>query len=427
MKINKINILWVFVLLQLTVVGQNRINSPYSYYGLGDLHGRNVNNVSFSMGGISIGYANPRHINPNNAASYAVFDSTYFVFETGIRGQALTLNSTYASENSSSVTLSYIMMGFPVTKWWKTSIGLLPFSEIGYNIDVNIDMSEYHFTDILNNLDGHGRMNQIYWGNAFKITNDLRAGLNINYTFGQGSFQSLIYFEDSANILGTRTVIDLNIHDFVFDFGVQYDLHFGKQKMLTLGAIYAPKINANATRTSLGKTLFGGYNDVDYDKDTIFYIPDEKGKIVIPMRTGFGATYYHKGLWMAGFDFEYQNWKEYRVFDLSDSISDSWRVSVGGEFTPKHTTLSPLFKKMTYRMGIRYEMTYLTLRGHQLNEFGISIGTQFPMRKSRTTISMAVEYGKRGTIDYGLLRENYINFTLGISINEKWFYKRKYQ
>ncbi len=427
MKINKINIIWVFVLLQLTVAGQNRINSPYSYYGLGDLHGRNVNNVSFSMGGISIGYANPRHINPNNAASYAVFDSTYFVFETGIRGQALTLNSIHASENSSSITLSYIMMGFPVTSWWKTSIGLLPFSEIGYNIDVNIDMSQYHFTDILNNLDGHGRMNQIYWGNAFKITKDLRAGMNINYTFGQGSFESLIYFMDSANIFGTRTVRDVNIHDFVFDFGVQYDLHFGKQKMLTMGAIFAPKVNANATRSSLGKTLTGGYNDVDYDRDTIFYIPNEKGKIVIPMKTGFGATYYHKGLWMAGFDFEYQNWKEFKAFGLSDSISDSWRVSVGGEFTPKHTTLSPLYKKMTYRMGIRYEMTYLTLRGHQLNEFGISIGTQFPMRKSRTTISMALEYGKRGTIDFGLLRENYINFTLGVSINEQWFYKRRYQ
>ena len=427
MKINKTNILWVFVLLQLSVAGQNRINSPYSYYGLGNLQGRNVNNVSTQLGGLSIGYSDPRHINPNNAASYAVFDSTYFLFETGIKAKLGTLSSTHATENSSSVTLSYIMMGFPVTKWWKSSLGLLPFSEIGYNIDVTIDMSEYNFTDILNNLDGHGRMNQVYWGNAFKITNDFRAGLNINYTFGQGSFQSLIYFEDSANILGTRTVRDVNIHDFVFDFGVQYDLHFGNKQMFTMGAIFAPTINAGATRTSLGKTLFGGYEDVDYDKDTIFYIPDEKGKIVIPMRTGAGLTYYHKGIWMAGFDFEYQNWANFKSFGNSDSLDNSWRVSLGGQYSPVHTTLSPLYKKMTYRMGIRYEMSYLTLRGHQLNEFGISIGAEFPLRKSRTTISLAAEYGKRGTIDYGLLRESFINLSLGVSINEKWFYKRRYQ
>ena len=78
-------------------------------------------------------------------------------------------------------------------------------------------------------------------------------------------------------------------------------------------------------------------------------------------------------------------------------------------------------------MGIRYEMSYLVLRGHQLNEFGISIGTEFPIRKSRTTISLTAEYGTRGTVDFGLLRESFINFSLGVSINEKWFYKRRYQ
>ncbi len=427
MKINKVNILWVLLLLQVTVVGQNRINSPYTYYGLGELKGRNVNNVSKSMGGISIGFSDSRFINANNAASYAVFDSTYFIFETALKSEVSTLSSLQQTENSSSVTLSYIMMGFRVTKWWASSLGVLPFSEIGYNIDINIDMSDYNFSDILNNLDGHGRMNQFYWGNAFKITKDLRAGVNINYTFGQGSFQSLIYFKDSANILGTRTTREVNIHDFVFDFGVQYDLHFKNDNKLTIGAIFAPTINANATRTSLGKTLYGGYNEVDFDKDTIFYKPDEKGTIIIPMRAGLGMTFSHKERWLAGFDFEYQNWKDFKVFGVSDSITNSWRFSVGGQFTPVHTTLSPLYKKMTYRMGIRYELSYLTLKGHQLSEFGISIGTEFPVRKSRTTINLSAEYGSLGTKQFGLLKENYINFTLGVSINERWFQKRKYQ
>jgi long-subunit fatty acid transport protein len=427
MKIIKINILWVLVLIQITVIGQNRINSPYTYYGLGELKGRNVNVVTQSMGGISIGYSDSKNINPNNAASYMVHDSTSFIFETALKGQLTTLSSVRQSENSSSVTLSYILMGFRVTKWWASSVGLLPFSEIGYNIDVNIDMSQHNFSDILNNLDGHGRMNQFYWGNAFKVTENLRAGLNINYTFGQGSFQSLIYFKDSANILGTRTTREVNIHDFVYDFGVQYDWHFKKDNMLTIGAIFAPTINANASRNSLGKTLYGGYDNVDFDKDTIFYKPDEKGTIIIPMRAGFGMTFRHKERWMAGFDVEYQDWENFKSFDVSDSITNSWRFSVGGQFTPVHTTLSPLYKKMTYRMGIRYEMSYLTLNGHQLNKFGISIGTEFPIRKSKTTISLSAEYGSTGTVQYGLLRENYINFTLGVSINERWFQKRKYQ
>jgi hypothetical protein len=67
------------------------------------------------------------------------------------------------------------------------------------------------------------------------------------------------------------------------------------------------------------------------------------------------------------------------------------------------------------------------LNGHQLDEFGVSFGTTFPIRKSRSTFSMALEYGKRGTTNYGLLRENFINFTFGLSIDHMWFIKRRYK
>ena len=56
------------------------INSPYSRFGLGLLHGENVNTSLMGMGGIAIGVSDPTMVNPGNAASYAVFDSTYFYF-----------------------------------------------------------------------------------------------------------------------------------------------------------------------------------------------------------------------------------------------------------------------------------------------------------------------------------------------------------
>jgi hypothetical protein len=420
----------LLVVSQVSLFGQNsqnKINSPYSAYGMGNLKGRNVNIAQQAMGGISIGYSSPMYINPNNAASYPAYDSMHFIFETGIKGEMGTLSSRNASENSSSFTLSYLLMGFPVTKWWASSLGLLPYSEIGYNIDVTVDMSQYNFGDIIYNIEGEGRFNQFYWGNGFQITKDFRAGVNMSVLFGNASFNKLIYFPDSMFIFNTRTTKEYHMADLLFDFGVQYDLHLKNNNMITMGAIYQPRIKASTKKDELSKTISGGYGNVDYDKDTLYYHPDVKGNVIIPFRAGVGVTYHKSNIWMVGMDFEFQKWENFRIFETNDSITNSWIIRMGGELSPKHTVLSPLYKRLVYRMGFHYGLTYLKLNGHQLNEYGISLGATFPIRKSRSTFSLAMEYGGRGTIQYGLLRENFINFTLGLSINQLWFVKRRYQ
>ena len=62
-----------------------------------------------------------------------------------------------------------------------------------------------------------------------------------------------------------------------------------------------------------------------------------------------------------------------------------------------------------------------------MNEYGISFGLTFPMKKSKTTIDLGIEAGSRGTTQAGLIKENFINFNFGVSISESWFHKRKYR
>jgi hypothetical protein len=50
-------------------------------------------------------------------------------------------------------------------------------------------------------------------------------------------------------------------------------------------------------------------------------------------------------------------------------------VSMGAQLRPESSTLSPYWRKMQYRFGIRYNQTYLELNDNQLNEFGISFGS----------------------------------------------------
>jgi hypothetical protein len=237
-----------------------------------------------------------------------------------------------------------------------------------------------------------------------------------------------VYFPDSIYIFGTKAISSTKGSDFVFDYGLQYDIHFNKDRILTLGLIYSNQWNMNAKIEYTAYTFTGGYGDViEMVKDTIAYSPDTKGKIVIPQRAGVGFTFLQKNMWMVGADFEWQNWEKYTAFGKTDSLDNSWRFAVGGRFTPKHTSISSLGKRITYRAGFRYYNSYLSIFSHPINEYGISFELTFPMKKTKTTIDLGFEIGKRGTKADGLIQETFFNMSLGFSIRESWFHKRKYQ
>lgn len=426
MRVIKISISFLLVFSGIVLWGQTGINSPYSRFGLGEIHSNNVNSTVTGMGGISIGFADPTAINPANPASYMAQDSSAFMFEAGIWGNTTTYKTTTASESGSDVTLNYLMMGFPVTSWYRMALGITPFSKVGYNIQTTVPVIDY--SDVVHSFTGDGGLNQIFWGHGFKLRDNIRLGINATYLFGQSTRTSMIYFPDSAYVFGTKVDSKIRVSDFVFDYGIQYDWILDEDRKVTFGLTYANTFNVNAKREYLSTTLLGGYDDiVEYVIDTIVYNPDEKGKLVLPQKLGFGFTYQKTDKWLIGADFEWQNWEKYKAFGTVDSLTNAWRVSIGAQLQPKHTSISSLFKRMTYRMGARYNHSYLNLYNTQINEFGISFGVGFPMKKSKTGLDLSVEIGRRGTTKNQLIQENFINFTMGISIQEIWFYKKQYQ
>lgn len=425
MKKNKNVLISLILILSFSAVSQE-INSPYSRFGLGYLNGENDNISLMGMGGIAIGVSDPTMINPANAASYGVFDSTSFIFEIGIKGNITGLKTDLQSETSTYVTLNYIMFGFPVTKWWKSSLGMLPYSQIGYDVKVYIPVEE--FSNVINEIEGDGGLNQFFWGNAFKIGDKLRLGVDAIYLFGQGSRSSKVYFPDSLYIFGTKTNRYTRGGDIIFDYGVQYDVKLNESRTLTLGAIYSNNWNLNAKREYIAYTFTGGYDDVvESIQDTVAYNPEEKGTIRIPQRFGAGFSLVENNRWLIGADFEWQNWANFNAFGVTDSLDNAWRVAIGGQYSPRHTSISSLAKRMYYRLGFRYTNSYLSLYNTPINEYGISFGLTIPLKKSRTAIDLGFEYGKRGTTDNDLIQENFLNFSVGFSIHENWFHKRKYQ
>jgi len=101
-------------------------------------------------------------------------------------------------------------------------------------------------------------------------------------------------------------------------------------------------------------------------------------------------------------------------------------LSVGGFYIPKYNAFNGYWKRVVYRAGFRTEKTGLVINGQEINEFGISFGAGLPLGTIFSNANLGFEFGRRGTTDYGLIQENFFNFSVSLSLNDRWFVKRKY-
>jgi hypothetical protein len=412
----------LLLLFSFSLSAQTIITSPYSRFGIGDLTA-NANAWNFSMGGNSIGLRSPYHINFINPASYTAFDSSSFVFEGGVSFKYVQLKTDLQSTNRTYASLGYLTFGFPVTKWWKTTLGLLPYSDVGYNMASDDIVTGAGKVSRI--YSGSGGINRFLWGNGFKLSKNLSIGINASYLFGSMVRESSSTFPDSLYLINFRESNNISVSGLYFEYGIQYSAKLKKDVKLVAGAIFGTNTKIHAKTDLLAMTYFANAG-TEYPKDTILNEPGIKGTISIPLMYGLGISFEKPDKWIVGADYKWQNWKNYKAFETNDSLVNSYQVRAGIEIVPDIENYSKYFKRVRYRFGLRYNSTYLQLRQKHLNEYAVSLGFGLPIRGMKTGINLSGEVGSRGTIQSGLIKETFFNFVVGFSIYERWFIKRKY-
>jgi hypothetical protein len=107
------------------------------------------------------------------------------------------------------------------------------------------------------------------------------------------------------------------------------------------------------------------------------------------------------------------------------------RASLGAQFIPDPRPNAIYLKRVHYRLGMRYMQTALELKNTPLNEYGLVVGFGFPVGRSFilqnfSMVNIGVEFGQRGTVTNGLIKENYLKASIGFTINDRWFQKPKF-
>ncbi len=412
MKIFKISaVLLAVACLAISASGQNGTMTPYSRFGYGIL-GDNATAAQQAMGGIGYGMNSGRQINVMNPASYARVDSLTFLFDMGVDFTSMwsseIIDGKRTSENQLGGGLSYVTMQFPVSKRLGMSLGVLPFSSVGYAFGNNI---EHGYAS----RQGSGSINQLYLGLGAKIFKGFNLGVNVAYLFGTTLNDTYALTMSGSTGLYER---EMRVRDFRINIGAQYTTDIGTDA-LTFGLVYTP-----------GKKLLGKTRTLFYDtsadasrepQETDVFKLNDRYKLADTY--GAGINYLWRDRLMVEADFTFQPWSDCIYNGEKDQLADRYKIAIGAQFQPQPR--GGYFKRTQYRLGTFYDRDYLMVRGNNVREYGAAVGVGLPVPGFKTVVSLSVGWLHRQAYPTALIKEDYLNVTIGINFNEMWFRKSK--
>ncbi|MBR7023363.1 MAG: hypothetical protein IKI09_07835 [Bacteroidales bacterium] len=418
-------IVTLLVGLGFDVCAQADVDSPYSLFGVGQVRDKSTNVRLKGMGGVANGMFGEGMINIGNPASYAKIDSLAFLFDAGFYFKSSMFSTSTLSEKSANASFDHVAMAFGLTPWWKLALGVQPYSTSGYKILVSGNDPEVG--NYTTRFKGTGGLNQAFVGTAFKLGKHFSLGANGYFVFGDTQSETTLYFPDSLYMIGTRRSVDLMVKSFMFDYGLLFDTPLGNDLHLGVGLTYTQKVNLRGSQTLFVRSIEEDVDtEIEYIIDSVFN-STYPAKLTMPQGFGGGFALRKGKEWCVGADFNWMQWSKFARQGVNDTLQNSWRVSLGAEFMPRHTSVSGYFTRVTYRIGGFYERGFLNLKGHNINKVGLTAGMSLPLPKTLSKVNLAVEIGQYGTREAGLIQERYIKANVGVSVFEHWFMKRKYR
>ena len=404
------------LLTTMVVSAQEGTSSPYSFYGLGDVKFKGTHDVR-AMGGLSLVH-DSIHLNLLNPATYSRLKITNF--SVGATSTFNNLSNEQRRETAQRTSLDYLAVGLPLGKKFGATFGVMPFSAIGYKI-------QNQTTDFRSSRNtGKGGINKAFAGFAYNFSDDLSFGFDMQYNFGTIETESVLFLPDV--ILGSRERNESRITGVSTNFAVLYSKKISDKLSLSTTIGYSPesKLNSDNTRNIATITyLISGNESVSDSQD----IAVNDTKLVVPTKYTFGTGIGMNKKWFVGLEYVFQeNSKMGNRFDdiENTTFENSNKFILGGFFIPKYNSFTSYWSRVNYRAGLRYENTGLIINSKAINDYGINFGLGLPVGGRFSNINVGFEYGKKGTIYNNLIEENYFNISIGLSLNDLWFEKRKY-
>ncbi len=441
--------------------------SPYSRFGLGDIY-QNGNIGSIGLGGVRTTFNDRSLLNSENPATYGYLFNT--TLQTSLRFQALRLTEGDNSQELRNGNLDQFSLAMKrANAPFAVALGVTPFTTTGYAVTSETEIEDIGTATY--RYEGNGGINKAFLGAGHRfefsemryfndkqgvpydslqvVRHSIGVGANLNYFFGNIEQQRILDIND-VTYLDTRNTRNTRMYDFGGEFGLYYENNLrakynSNKRLVSLmrlkaGLVYAPSLNL-ATRVEEVYEQTASQSGVDFPIDTAYYIQGE-GSTRIPsrLRAGVALEYVNKNKrsLVVAFDLEQRDWSNFETVidgeNIAEGLVSSSEFSMGIQYRPQPIDEGKNFlARSQYRFGVRSTETYLSLNGTQLVDEAFTFGLSIPFISSRSAskFHFGMEFGARGVNEPGLVREEYLNILVGVTLSpfykNLWFIERKYQ
>jgi hypothetical protein len=414
---------------------QQGTSSPYSFYGIGSLKFKGtVENQA--MGGISV-YTDSIHLNLRNPASYAGKNLSLYnnearpvKFAVGTSFSSINLKTDSGSDKAGNSSIDYLALVFPTGKFG-VGFGLVPYSSVGYKLQSRNedDLLQYRYR-------GEGGINKVFLGVGYQLTNDLKIGFDAQYNFGSITNTSIAFgYNNDGQLLQfqSREVKRSDLSGFTLNFGLAFAKKISQNLELMATATHSPQANLNSENQSQFATISidsqGKEFVITSSEVDLVALGLSDTSLSLPSKTSFGVGIGRPRKWFAGIDYTFLKSSDFanRFVSIENAtFKDASTLSIGGFFIPKYDSFGSYWKRIVYRAGLRLEQTGLVVNNESVNEFGMSFGVGVPVGRLFSNANVTFEFGQRGTTASNLVQENFFNVNISLSLNDRWFEKRKF-
>ena len=422
MKSIKNYLLVILIFSCFSVFSQTNTGSPYSLNELGEINF--TGNVSYqSMGGIDSSI-DSIEFNINNPSSLAKIKTTNYLIGTFYKSSSI--SNSLLKENIKTSNINYIAIGIPV-KNFGFGFGVLPYSSVGFNLQTTEEYNDDN--SISSRLFGaEGNINKAFLSVGIPFLKYFSLGASANYNFGKFNYEKFnlmngvnygVFSNSSSEITGFTYNFSSNVliplkNDL--SLSLLFSLYpEGELDSFNIESLYT----SNASSISLES--LGDFVDIDLDARGL-----ENTKLPVPKKSIYSIGLEKKNSWFIGAQYENKlsSGFENVFLDIRNvSYRDANSISFGGYFIPDSSSLVSYWKRIKYRFGIKNDKKSIIVNNLPINQFSLNLGLGLPIA-GLSKANLGLEIGKIGNDD--LIKENYFSLRLGLSLNDVWFIKRKY-
>ncbi|MFM9944951.1 MAG: hypothetical protein ACKVQB_06925 [Bacteroidia bacterium] len=435
----------LFTLLLFTICispafSQQNTRSPYSLFGVGLLrYDGFADNAANGHNGFS--YRHESNFSFANPASLSALKNS--AFNTGAYVDMGRFKTTKFKQDFSNAGFNYIALGVPVAKWKSgLAFGLLPYSDVGYNI---LNVKDSAGVSVRNEFEGSGGLSKFNVGIGTNVWKYLSLGANYSFIFGQldesqrrryPGNRFMTSYEDKSDIYLKGSHLDLGLHlHSVSDTGLSW----------VLGVTLSGNTMLKGERNRVVYTFTEVFDGTPLaPRDTIINEQAVGIKVSLPPALNFSFTIGNHEKWQATAGYGKTMWSKYKnMYGDNSGFLDDQNYSLGFFICPvphfdnalKTNKAKNYFKSIRYTAGFHHNAGYISAFNNKIAENGLSLGLGFPFTRRHTKpdgtkvlitsrIFLTGEFVRRGTLDNNLIQEDFFKLTLGLNLADSWFKKR---